>query len=317
MDQKAASTQEQLNELVEFIAKAVYGPKFDPNLPERLAAYDLPRLAPFLEDLTRIRNFQTSLAKGDLDVTLATRGFMAGTLKQLQSNLKHLSWQMERIANLDFTNNMQYLGEFAGTFNTMSNSLKTCLSEIEASKERYARLSAVDETTGLYNRRAFYERAEKELERCARRGREMSLLMLDLDYFKNINDTYGHSAGDEVLRAMGSLFMHMIRPEDTAARFGGEEFVLLFPEIDKQLACAIAERIRIAVEKNVLAYNDVALRVTVSIGVCVIDTASFARNHDSAILHTALNHADEALYFAKNSGRNRVALYSPEGLTLL
>ena len=122
---------------------------------------------------------------------------------------------------------------------------------------------------------------------------------------------------EEVLRAMGSLFMHMIRPEDTAARFGGEEFVLLFPEIDKQLACAIAERIRIAVEKNVLAYNDVALRVTVSIGVCVIDTASFARNHDSAILHTALNHADEALYFAKNSGRNRVALYSPEGLTLL
>jgi diguanylate cyclase (GGDEF)-like protein len=162
-----------------------------------------------------------------------------------------------------------------------------------------------DALTGLASRRRFMEALELELKRAQRHERPCSVLMLDVDHFKRINDGFGHPVGDEVLTNLGRLIARSVRSTDVAGRIGGEEFALLLPETDIDGAKEIAERLRAAVEQ--LSVDDGrgrSVRFTVSVG-----AASLGRSATTS--HELLADADRALYEAKHLGRNRVALAGP------
>jgi diguanylate cyclase (GGDEF)-like protein len=168
---------------------------------------------------------------------------------------------------------------------------------------RTVTLAATDALTGLANRRTFDARLNSEFQRAQRFSEPFALLLLDIDHFKDVNDTYGHQAGDEVLKSLARIFKKHTRDVDIAARYGGEEFIAILPESDEAKAHAVAERIRKAVAENpFLLPGGQAVPVTVSIGVACYPGC--AANMDQIVAH-----ADQAMYLAKQTGRNRVCLY--------
>lgn len=163
----------------------------------------------------------------------------------------------------------------------------------------YARLASTDPLTNLPNRRFFDENAKIEIERVRRFGGPMSVLMLDLDRFKLINDTHGHLAGDAVLKKVAARCKTAVRGSDLLARIGGEEFVALLPGTDEAGAIFLAEKLRSIVEDLRIRTAAGMLRVTISIGVTSVGPKDRS-------ISSAIQRADKALYAAKNAGRNRV-----------
>ena len=161
-------------------------------------------------------------------------------------------------------------------------------------------MAVVDGLTGLNNRRYFEMHIVGLLDQAARKGKPLSLMILDIDHFKAVNDTYGHDAGDEVLKSFAARARKVVRSADLVCRFGGEEFVVVMPDTTLAVAGLIAERIRLAVEKDpfTIGANKPAISVTVSIGL-----AERGREHVSEALY---RRADKALYRSKGAGRNRV-----------
>lgn len=178
----------------------------------------------------------------------------------------------------------------------------TLRSEME-DKLRY--MARHDALTGLYNRQVFNELLEYEINRASRYARPLSALLLDIDYFKKVNDNYGHSAGDDVLKEFSQLLVNSLRSTDYIARFGGEEFTVLMPETDKETAIVRAEELRKAIEEHHFNLRGGrVLRITTSIGIATFpDNAS---DKESLIMI-----ADEAMYEAKNSGRNKLFAAGP------
>jgi diguanylate cyclase (GGDEF)-like protein len=171
------------------------------------------------------------------------------------------------------------------------------IGESSRQKRHLEQLATVDQLTGLRNRRWLDDAFERQLARAVRTGQAMSVMMLDIDHFKRLNDTHGHACGDAVLRRVAQTLADGLRPQDLAARYGGEEFAVLLPGINEENAVAIAERIREAVQEEGAAAGP---PVTVSIGIA-------SRSGDQP-LTALLERADEALYRAKNTGRNRTAV---------
>lgn len=183
--------------------------------------------------------------------------------------------------------------------------LKVSLAEKEVLVQSLNELATRDGLTGLYNHRTFYALIEDERARARRFDRPVSLLLLDIDHFKYVNDTCGHLAGDSVLRGLSELLGREARAIDRVCRYGGEEITIILPEIDLDAAANIAERLRAAVEAQTFDVNGCApLRITVSIGV-----ASFPAHADNVQALVAA--ADAAMYSAKQSGRNRISRYVP------
>ena len=179
--------------------------------------------------------------------------------------------------------------------------------ELRHATESLRFLANTDGLTGLDNRRRFQERLREEVERAHRYERPLALVLLDLDHFKKVNDTWGHPAGDRVLQGTSAALRRVLRDMDVAGRMGGEEFAVLLPETDLSGARALAERLRVEVGRVDHASDDgEAFRVTASLGVTSLDPGAW---HDAEVL---LKAADEALYQAKNRGRDRVAWRSPE-----
>jgi len=162
-------------------------------------------------------------------------------------------------------------------------------------------LAITDSLTGLYNRRYMESHLTTLVEQAATRGKPLTALVLDIDYFKAINDTHGHDAGDDVLREFATRIRKAIRGIDLACRYGGEEFVIVMPETDMAVATVVAERLRrrIASERFSIQQGASAIEVTISVGIATLDTAG-----DTAA--SILKRADQALYRAKRDGRNRV-----------
>ncbi len=179
----------------------------------------------------------------------------------------------------------------------------------ERSEEAAQKLALIDPLTGAFNRRTFLELAEKEIARTRRARGSLSLIMLDLDHFKQMNDRNGHLAGDEVLKGVVAITLTCLRKEDFLVRYGGEEFCILLPSVAIDRAAVMAERIREAVEQAHFSFKGRALSVTISIGVT---TLSMEGNEN---VDTVVNRADEALYAAKKAGRNRVVAF-PANTTL-
>jgi diguanylate cyclase (GGDEF)-like protein len=172
----------------------------------------------------------------------------------------------------------------------------------ETVRERTAeieRLSQTDALTGLANRRHFDEMLESEFRRSLRYGHELSLLVVDLDHFKKINDTHGHLGGDAVLRAVGRVLREKVRETDFVGRFGGEEFIVILPESGPVVALKLAENIRAALESEAVIFEDKVIPVTASIGISTL-------RDDIIDSDTLLHEADVALYSSKENGRNRV-----------
>ncbi len=164
------------------------------------------------------------------------------------------------------------------------------------------RQAHLDYLTGLYNRRHFMEQGEKELSRAIRYNTPLSVLMLDIDFFKNVNDTHGHQVGDIVLQELAKICRSTLRQVDIAGRLGGEEFAILLPEAEAKEALEVAERLRETVAKmDVVIPTGLPIHFTVSIGVTTLDK----KNINLDIL---INQADKALYQAKETGRNRVCV---------
>lgn len=166
------------------------------------------------------------------------------------------------------------------------------------------RNAQIDYLTCLSNRRYFIEQGEVEFARSVRYNRILSVLMFDIDHFKKVNDTYGHSVGDLVIQKVAEVSRIVLRDIDEIGRIGGEEFSIILPETSRENALLAAERLRSSIEKTKIIFNDSIVSITISIGV-----ASLIKNECSHI-EDLLNMADKALYDAKNTGRNRVRFYA-------
>jgi diguanylate cyclase (GGDEF)-like protein len=173
--------------------------------------------------------------------------------------------------------------------------------QLDADVQR--KLATIDSMTGLLNRRQFFVVAEVERERSRRYRRPLSMLMIDIDGFKSINDSFGHDVGDEVIVLVANVCQSLTRSTDLIARLGGEEFALLLPETGLKDAGELAERLREAVSKITVAEADGLFTPTVSIGV--------SEAADGTLISDLLKRADVALYDAKHAGRNRVSLFDP------
>lgn len=169
--------------------------------------------------------------------------------------------------------------------------------ELESKNNLLLELATTDVLTGLKNRLYFNQRANEEIEKFKRYGTKLSLLIIDIDHFKRINDTYGHGAGDEVLKQLSNGLQQIIRNADLLARWGGEEFIVLLPCIDLEEAANVAEKLRREAESIIHGCNEV---ITISIGVSTLFEAD--------TLETWINRTDKALYHAKKQGRNRYCI---------
>jgi two-component system cell cycle response regulator len=165
--------------------------------------------------------------------------------------------------------------------------------------EEIYRLTTIDGLTQVYNKRYFAETLEREIGRAQRYRRDLSLILFDIDHFKNVNDTFGHLAGDSVLKQLANVIKGRIRREDVLARYGGEEFAIILPEIDKHNALAFGEKVRRLTEKAVFRFEDTEIPVTVSVGIATLTP-------EVQELTDFIKICDDNLYSAKAAGRNRV-----------
>jgi two-component system cell cycle response regulator len=172
--------------------------------------------------------------------------------------------------------------------------------EVEMMTQRLSEMAIRDELTGLYNKRYFTEALEREIDRAQRYGQKLSLCMADLDHFKQVNDSYGHPAGDCVLKKVGAVILRSTRKSDIACRYGGEEFAIILPDISLDQAVKFGERLRRQVNAVPFEPEGWPFGVTISLGVAQYDSdgkMDFSR---------FVQEADERLYRAKSAGRNRV-----------
>jgi diguanylate cyclase (GGDEF)-like protein len=173
--------------------------------------------------------------------------------------------------------------------------------ELKQAKLEIERIALIDPLTNLPNRRKLFEAISEEFNRFKRKKQPFSLLYLDLDHFKTINDTYGHAGGDQLLIHFANLLKNELRETDTAGRLGGEEFAVLLPETGVTAASRIAERIRDAMHDLTVPTSKGTMQTTLSIGVAEMTESDSSTD-------AVLRRADEALYKAKNNGRNVVVI---------
>jgi diguanylate cyclase (GGDEF)-like protein len=166
--------------------------------------------------------------------------------------------------------------------------------------EEIYRMTIVDGLTQVHNKRFLLEFLEREMSRCQRYGRSLSLMMMDIDHFKLVNDQFGHIAGDHVLREVATAIRARVRKEECFARYGGEEFALVMPEAERENVGIFAEKIRALVEAREISFEGRNIKVTLSVGVAQMTP-------DMTDVRSFIDAADMKLYEAKNAGRNRVA----------
>lgn len=199
---------------------------------------------------------------------------------------------------IEMKNNPVEIVTLYKNFCDMANKLSGYVFEL---KQR----SLTDPLTGLANRRCLETEGSKIIEICRRNGTACSCMVLDLDHFKRVNDTFGHQAGDAALQSVSKIIKRNTRAADICARFGGEEFTILATSTPIDNAAILAERIRAEIENTKITYNDLSFSVTASIGIAQLDMSN---DESSNILENGIKKADEALYKAKTNGRNRVEL---------
>ncbi len=269
------------------------------DLPEDLvvdkALLEDPEFKKLYAYILDLRELSEALCKGDLKKFVFSKGYILSSLKALQSNLRHLTWQTQKIAEGDFSHRVDFLGDFSDSFNEMTRKLRDSSIQLH-------RLASVDVLTRVPNRLALEQFLTDSFCKARLENTPLCVLMIDIDFFKAVNDTYGHIVGDKVLVKISKILHQQFRMSDIFARYGGEEFVAGLPGTNLDAAIRIAQRARAAVEASPLELDDFPpLDVTVSIGVSEIK--------EEDIEYTdIIRRSDEALYQAKREGRNRVCM---------
>ncbi|MGD9581963.1 MAG: diguanylate cyclase, partial [Vampirovibrionia bacterium] len=177
------------------------------------------------------------------------------------------------------------------------------LKKLKTENDRLEKLVLTDPLTNLGNKRFFDEQLTKEMNRAERYENNLALVILDIDHFKKINDTYGHVIGDKILKRVGNILLASTRDSDIVCRVGGEEFIVLLPETSKENAFAVAEKIRKVFEKTTFIFSNIKIHITISLGISMM-TPDLIPDQIEFI-----DMADKALYIAKNEGRNKTIIY--------
>jgi len=251
-----------------------------------------PRLGPFIESTHRFIFPDNSIKLGSIaSLPLIRQDKLIGCLNLGSEN-------KERFISRDATH---FLERLAAIFSI-------CL-ENTANHERLKRVGLTDPLTGINNRRFFDQRFDEEISRSKRTTEPLTCLLLDIDYFKKINDNYGHQTGDRVLVDIARIIKSQLRDTDVLARYGGEEFSVLLINTSKTDAQDIAERIRLSVAENDFTRSDEEnLKVTLSIGMTELQKTAYL-DANNTVCHQLIEQADQALYQAKDSGRNQVSYF--------
>ncbi len=325
-DKGESSPVSEPAEILSLLFDALYKGKCDgiPSniLLEKPEREELEKLLAYVKDL---QTGLQGLAKGDFTVPSRLRGYSGGLLKALQSNLRHLIWKSDALAGGNFSQRIDFMGDVSISFNGMAQRLELAhknltehqqrlellysdlQQEVEARKKvekELRNLATTDMLTGIANRRHFLQLARREMERMRRSGAPAALAMLDIDRFKTINDVYGHQRGDAALCSLAGLLSTMLRAYDIPARYGGDEFIIFFPDTSLEVAYTVLERLRLQVNKEKIIQNNAAMPVTISAGVAGVVVAE----DDEIALEHVIAKADRALYASKREGRNRVSL---------
>jgi diguanylate cyclase (GGDEF)-like protein len=245
-------------------------------------------------------------------VALGTFVFMATCINDLLIDLAHLD--TVRLAPFGFlailiSMAVSMANRFTGLFSRMETKVAERTVALREANEKLAEAARVDHLTGLLNRRGFNEEAEAESFRAFRSGRQFSIVLADVDRFKQVNDEYGHACGDHVLKRVATLLAERTRDVDRVARWGGEEFMLLLPETDAEGAAVLAEKLREAIAENLFEYSGQRLSITMTFGI--------AEHRKGEALEACIARADTALYTGKERGRNKVMIGKYRGLTLV
>lgn len=229
------------------------------------------------------------------------------------------------VEDIDVGNRKDELGQLSKAFNTMHDTIKRQIKELNAHRDileqevkertkdleevnkKLELISKTDELTGLPNRREMNETIANEMGRSSRTHKPFCFIFIDIDHFKNINDTYGHACGDVILKSVAQTIRGLLRKYDVFARYGGEEFLTLLPETDLEGAAVVAERFRKQIEKMTVRYADFTIKITITLGVAKFD--------DRLGADRSIQMADKALYQGKEGGRNRVIVWKPEWVT--
>lgn len=190
----------------------------------------------------------------------------------------------------------------------------TIAPEVASLRQEILRLSeaiSTDSLTGLSNYRFFLQALSQELERTQRSGQPTTLIMLDIDHFKKVNDTWGHENGNKALRHVADLIGQTVRRLDIPCRYGGEEFAVILPDTNLQASAQVAERIRSSIDASPLDIDNQPLHITVSIGIATYQVNSAMTSNQ------LIEHADKFLYQAKQEGRNRICHAQPDSVDLV
>ena len=239
----------------------------------------------------------------------------------IQHTIQIAEGNME-VEDINLGNRQDEIGMLSKHFNIMNHTIKRQITELNAHREileaevlartkeleeanhKLDLISRTDELTGLPNRRDMLRTIENEIGRVARTHKPFCFIFIDIDHFKEVNDTYGHSCGDEVLKSVSHTIRGMLRKYDVIARYGGEEFLTLLPETDLEGASIVAERFRKKIENMTVVYGNLSIKVTITLGVARFDSALGADK--------SIQLADKALYEGKETGRNKVVIWDPE-----
>lgn len=206
------------------------------------------------------------------------------------------SYSMERHMRMDFMQRRK--------IREQTETLEAALLDVEKSRQEAEDMAKLDPLTGLYNRRHFFGIAERELARYRRYRQSLSLIMIDLDHFKRVNDTYGHYIGDQVLQSLAAAIGSLMRETDTPCRYGGEEFAILLPETDQAAAEHLGHRIKYVIESTEINTRKGPIQVTLSMGIASLQGA------EDAGIEILVERADYALYEAKYSGRSEIKIWN-------
>ena len=252
--------------------------------------------------------------------------FMLGVpMNKLIQHIKHITQGNLDIQELHVGNRNDEIGQLGNAFNVMHGTIKRQIGELNAHRDileqevrertkdleeankKLDLISKTDELTGLPNRRDMNATIANEVCRVQRTRKPFCFIFIDIDHFKNINDTYGHACGDVILKSVAQTIRGLLRKYDVFARYGGEEFLTLLPETDLDGAKIVAERFRRQIEKMTVRYADFTIKITITLGI--------SRYDDRLGADRSIQMADKALYQGKEGGRNRVIVWKPEWVT--
>ncbi len=254
----------------------------------------LEKVAGYNEE--QVQDLVDEVGEKTLEV-LSSFDIEAGNMKPYSQILQEANEELEKL-NLSYEQLVMELKQAKEKAEKLAN-------ELMKANKKLRDMAFKDGLTGLYNHRYFQELMDRELSRAQRYRRPLALIMIDIDHFKKINDTYGHPQGDVVLRSISRVIRESIRESDIAARYGGEEFAIVLPETDLKGAAAAAERIRRKVEAEKIKLNGKEVGVTISLGVAALERPGKGIKKSDII-----DLADKALYKSKTSGRNKITVAS-------